>query len=308
MMMKEEGSRVKGIVRALTPMVLAVLITCGCSGPGEGQAGGKDTVFVSIPPLAHLVERIAAGRVDVAVLVKPGASPETYAPTPRVIADLAQAPLFFVVGGLPFEQQLQHKAQDAFPGLTVMDTSVGFKRRPMAAGHDHGDHSHEEILDPHVWLSPAALEIMATRIADALSVYAPAHKEEFQTAKNAFLDELAGAHMRIAARLEPHKGRTFYVFHPAFSYFAQTYGLREVAIEAEGKRPEAKQLETTMEQARADGVRTIFVQPQFDRSGAEAVARGIKASLVELDPLAPDVIANLERTAEALAKALEVGS
>ena len=90
-----------------------------------------------------------------------------------------------------------------------------------------------------------------------------------------------------------YKGRSFFVFHPAYGYFARDTGLNQVAIEFEGKEPTGKGLSETIERARQAEVRSIFVQPQFASASAEAVAKEIGAKVESLDPLAKDVVANL---------------
>ena len=85
----------------------------------------------------------------------------------------------------------------------------------------------------------------------------------------------------------------FIIYHPALTYYARDYGLRQIAIEADGKEPSAKQLTQIIRQAREDGVRRILYQSQFPASAVEVIARDIDAQYVEVDPLREDVIANI---------------
>jgi zinc transport system substrate-binding protein len=121
------------------------------------------------------------------------------------------------------------------------------------------------------------------------------------------LDELNGkieaVNGRIEKMLRPHRGKTFYVYHPSFGYFADAYGLKEEAIQLGGQSRSAKELRALIEEAKADGVKTIFVQPQFSPQSAETVAHEIGAKVVVIDDLANDVLGNLEKTAEAMHKA-----
>jgi zinc transport system substrate-binding protein len=107
--------------------------------------------------------------------------------------------------------------------------------------------------------------------------------------------------------LEPLSGRRLFVFHPSFGYLARRYGLEQVAVEVGGKAPSPRQLSELVEQVQASGSKTIFVQPQFAHRPAEAVAEAAGCDLVELDPLAEDHLANLERMAETIATALGGG-
>jgi len=101
--------------------------------------------------------------------------------------------------------------------------------------------------------------------------------------------------------LAPHKGKTFYVYHGAFAYFADAYGLEQKAIEVSGRNPTPKQLASIAKQAKEDRVDIIFVQPQFDQSSAESLAETIGGTVKELDPLEKDVLANLRAIGDVIA-------
>ncbi len=106
------------------------------------------------------------------------------------------------------------------------------------------------------------------------------------------------SHRRIQKMLEPYRGRSFYVFHPGFGYFADAYGLKQEAVEAGGRSPTPKQLRVLIEQVQADGVKTIFVQPQFAPQSAQVVAEAIGGKVVPINGLGKDVVRNLEDIAE----------
>ena len=90
------------------------------------------------------------------------------------------------------------------------------------------------------------------------------------------------------------------MYHPAFGYFADAYGLIQVPVEIEGKQPTPKQIEQLIGRVRGENVRFIFVSPQFDRKTAEAMAEAIEGSVIAVDPLAEDVLANLQQIASIL--------
>jgi zinc transport system substrate-binding protein len=115
------------------------------------------------------------------------------------------------------------------------------------------------------------------------------------------LDELDET---IRRTLAPVRGRSFLVFHPAWGYLADEYGLKQVAIEIEGKAPADHELTALQQFARDEQVNVVFVQPQISGQAADAVAAAIGGRLEVLDPLAADVAANLRRVAGALAEGL----
>lgn len=167
--------------------------------------------------------------------------------------------------------------------------------------HAAHDHDHEELKDPHVWLSPKLLSQQATRIAGILKEHT-ADEANSAIDKNlaALLVDLKAIDEELKDALAPIKGETFYVYHGAFAYFADAYGLTQKAIETTGRRPSPKQIGQLAEQAKEDGVKLIFVQPQFDQSSAMSLAKTIGGDVAELDPLDKDVLTNLRQIASVI--------
>jgi zinc transport system substrate-binding protein len=95
------------------------------------------------------------------------------------------------------------------------------------------------------------------------------------------------------------------VFHPAYGYFGDAYGLKQIAIQLGGKEPTARQLAKLIQLAKEEGVRVLFVQPQFSKKSAEALAKAIGGAVIPLDDLAPDYLRNLQDMAVKLDSALQ---
>lgn len=294
-------------------------------------------VFVSILPQAYFVERVGGERVRVEVLVGTGQSPHTYAPTPQQVAGLERCDAYFSIG-LPFEERLLAKASSSLPLLNVVDCRAGVELRLMEAvrdhdhamedggsaatatraandshdatdAHDHGSHDHGACvsageMDPHVWLDPKRVMVIAENICGELCRLDPDHGAEYRENLRVFKRELAELDDRIAEVLKPLAGREFFVFHPAYGYFGDSYGLKQVAVEIEGKDPTPRQIASLIAKAKTSGVRVIFAQPQFSDKSAEAIAREIDGVVVPLDPLAKDYIGNLDEMARRLVEAL----
>jgi zinc transport system substrate-binding protein len=280
-------------------LLAAMAAVCAAQGTRESAAAPLP-VFVGIPPLAYLVERVGDGHVAVQVLVPPGRDPHTFQLTPRQMSSLSAAKLFFTVG-MPLEKQLAERIASGPHGPAVVDASKGIKKRPMEADGDETDSAARRGAgdggDPHVWLSPALLKTMAENVAAALEQVDPAHAADYRHNLERLRKDIAATDAAIAATLKPYRGRTFYVFHPAFGYFADAYGLRQVAIEAGGKAPTPKQLRELTGKARAEHAKIIFVQPQFDPRSAQAVAEAIGGTVVPIDDLATDVLENMQQIA-----------
>ncbi|MEW6593366.1 MAG: zinc ABC transporter substrate-binding protein [Thermodesulfobacteriota bacterium] len=288
-------------------LLLATLFCClTFLAATEALADEKLRVFVTIAPQAFLAERLGGEAVEVHTLVGKGQDPHTFEPSPRQAATLGRAHLFFTVG-LPFEKQLVAKAAANNRNIKVSDSTIGITRLMMQEHHHDQDAAHHGHVrgepDPHLWLAPANLTIMTKNMAAALTAALPEHRETVRRSQQALLDELAALDRQLAASLAPHRGKTFYVFHPAFGYFANAYGLTQEAVETGGKSPSPKRLTALVRQAKVDGVKVIFVQPQFDAKAAATVAAGIGGAVVPIDPLAREVTANLSSIAGAIDQA-----
>lgn len=274
------------------------------------SASAAMEVFVSIGPQKWLVESVGKELVQVEVLVKKGQNPHSFEPTPRQVAALSRAKIWFTLN-MEFEQQLVRKVRAVAPGLLIVDMTEHVEKLAMSAqGHEHEEetigHEHgEPVVDPHVWLSPLNLQLMAGTTAETLATADSAHAAAYKNNLTAAQQELAELDQRISRQLKPFKGSSFFVFHPSFGYFAHSYGLVQEPVEIGGKSPGPRQLATLAARAKADGVKVIFVQPQFDPKSAQAVAAAINGEVVPLDALAEDVAASLTIMAAKIEAALQ---
>lgn len=257
-----------------------------------------------------MVRRIGGHHVEVEALIGPGQTPHSFSITPRQMVRLAGARLLLTIG-VDFERGVLPRIQSACPRLEIVDTRAGV---PLRYFHHHAGHAHageaqsttdRGAPDPHVWLDPVRAKTIAVNIWAALAAADAEHADEFARNLAAFQHELEQVDAEIRQKLAPFAGRTIYVYHPAYGYFAERYRLRQVAIEVDGKPPGAQQLGRIIADARRAGVRAVFYEPQINPSGAEAIAGELGARAVPLDALAGDYIANLRRMAAAIANAWE---
>jgi zinc transport system substrate-binding protein len=264
--------------------------------------------FVSILPQKFFVEKIGGDLVDVAVMVEPGASPHTYEPKPKQMVALAKTSVYFAIG-IPFETIWLEKIAATNPNMLVVHTEAGIPKIPMKAYHHEGsprEQGHSGIKDPHVWLSPPLVMILAGNILKALLHLDPAHGSVYEENHKSFMKELVVLDGEIRAALRG-KGKSleFMVFHPSWGYFAQAYGLEQVSIEVEGKEPKPAELQYLIQYARKRDIKVVFVQPQFSWLAAQAIAKSIDGQIVFVDPLAADWATNLRQVASKFKAALE---
>lgn len=289
-------------------MTIIAAIGLAAGAYAQESSAGRLNLFVSILPQAYFVERIAGEYADVSVLVGPGQSPATYEPTPKQLAQLSEADVYFTIG-VPFERHLLDKLSAMFDNLNIVRGQEGIvdQATPESSHHDqpHSEHGHDHgDIDPHTWLDPGYVSQIAKRICDGIIDIDPEHRRDYESNLNSFRADLDSADARIRAQLAPFKGERFYVFHPAFGHFAKAYGLQQVSIEHMGKEPSIRQLAEVIEQAKIDSVKVIVVQEQFSTRQAESIAEEVGAEVVNLDPLSRDYLRNLERIAEVLSEGM----
>ena len=271
-------------------------------------------VFVSVPPQRTFVEQVGGDYVQVRIMVKPEHNPATYDPTPQQITALATTDLY-IRTGVPFEKAWMSRIRAANPHMRVVDARQGIDVRELdrhehtkadprapVEGHGHADEPESE-RDPHVWTSPPLVKHMSLNIRDALAELDPSNGPHYAHNQKTFAAELDALDRDIRKLLKDIPTRRFMVFHPAWGYFADTYGLTQIPIEKAGREPGGRTLAALIEQTRGENVRVIFVQPQFNTRPAERVAHAIGGRVVAIDPLSPNYADNLRRVARVIAEA-----
>jgi zinc transport system substrate-binding protein len=276
-------------------LLLLTVVACTTS------AHDARSIVASIEPVRFLVSEIVGDQTQVKLLLPPDRSPATYELTPHQMTELSQASILFTIG-VPFENSLVAKLDNMTTDARLVDCTDGITLLPIS-GHEGHDHDHG-MLDPHVWLSPILAKQIAQTIADELVALYPDHAEKYARNLASLQLRLDSVDTEIRAILSEYDGRSFYIYHPSFGYFAREYGLIQKPVEVEGKEPSARQLAQLIDRMKADPVTVLFVQPQFASPAVERLADELDATVVEIDPMAVDYLDNLITVANRIAAAL----
>lgn len=286
-----------------TIICAALLLLAGCGANDRGD--GTRRLAVSIEPLRGLLEPLAAGRFEVTTVMDRGGDPESFEPSmsSRMAVDRAEA--LFVAGGLPFEQTLA----DAFKGDEVV--RMADVVAPVYGTHDNCGHAHHHghghdhdhgLPDPHVWTSISSSRAMAAAMAAKLAELDPEGAPVYAARLDSLDRSLAAADSTAAAILAAAPSRAFMLWHPSLSYLARDYGLQQVALGAEGKDFSAAGLTRAIDKARESGARVFLVQRGLDPRQAQSVAAGAGVRTAEIDPMAPDIAAEIIDIANEIAR------
>jgi zinc transport system substrate-binding protein len=304
-------------------ILCALLGSCGAGG----TKSENNTLVVSIEPLRYIVGGIVGDGFEISVMVPPGASPETWEPAPLQMRAAESAQLVFSTGLIGFETAMLARLprQERY-----VDLSDGIELIYTAEDHDHDHESESEHgpgpakiggdghrhggVDPHIWMAPRQLARMArtaydhiheiwpdsvsytvnyAALANRLETLDSLVSNRFEVALSGRRDGSASGREDSSARDDAGPGRAFMIFHPALTYYARDYGLRQIALESDGKEPSARQLAEIVATARAQGVTKVLYQNEFPRRTVEVVAAEIGAQPVEIDVVGYDVVDNI---------------
>ncbi len=281
--------------KSTSTLFVAMLSLLPLISAASEPAPGKISVMVSILPQVWFVEEIGADDVMVEALVGPGHSPTTFEPTTKQMVRLQAASAFFSAG-VPFERGL-------LPRIAAnADAPPVFGVRPPSGSHHGHDHSHG--MDPHTWLDPIQAMAMADTIGRVLARLAPDKADLFLSRTADLKTRLKTLHDEIDTIMQPVRGQTFYVFHPAYGHFAKAFGLHQVAVESDGHEPGPRQLAKIIDEIIKNQARFIVVQPQFSKKSSLAIANATGTEILVLDPLARQYDVNLRLLASTLASTL----
>ena len=161
-----------------------------------------------------------------------------------------------------------------------------------------------EMHDPHVWLDPMNLVVMTDNTVAELSEVDPDNAAFYRANGEALKAEIKKVNDEVAAQLKDVEGKSFVVHHPAFGYFADRFGLKQVPLEIEGKEPGAVDMAKVVDFIKKNNAKAVFMQAQIPDSVIKSVAEETKVRVITLDPLKENVLENIRETASEIKGAL----
>ena len=243
-------------------------------------------VIVSIAPQKYFVSKIKGDDKDISIMIPKGASPATYSPKPTQLKELNGADIYFTIG-VPFEKNWLDRFRSINKNLLFVDTTKGIKKVDS---------------DPHVWLDPNLVKIIAKNIKEAFVKKDPQNSTIYEKNYQNFLDELNKLDESIKKITANIKQKNFIVYHPSFGYFARAYGLHQIALEHEGKKPSLKYEMSIIDFAKKNGIKTIFISPEFSQKEAKFIANRVNAKVKVIDHLSENWKSNLIKMAKSFEK------
>jgi len=259
-----------------------------------GSAHAEVKVLTSIKPLQLIAAAVQDGVAIPEVLLPPGASPHNYALRPSDVRKVQSVDLLYWIG--PDMEGFLPRVLNGrtLPSVAVQDLP-GLKLRRFAEdSHSHAeeadehDHDHRPgSLDAHLWLSPVNARVIAAKMAADLGAVDPANAARYQNNVKAFDERLDALDLRLKARLAGIAGKPYFVFHEAFDYFEDAYGLKHTGVfsVAAEVQPGAQHVAAMRTRLQEVGKTCVFSEPPLRPRLAETLVAGLPVKLAELDAL-----------------------
>ncbi|MPM46806.1 Manganese-binding lipoprotein MntA [bioreactor metagenome] len=290
----------KKIIRIMTAglLVCGLALLGGCStkeaeNPSEQPA--KLIAAVTIVPEETFVKAVCGELAEVVTLVPPGSNPENYEPTPAQMEKFSKASVYFTVGVPTEEANILPNAGGVKIVSLQDDVAAAYPDRTFEEGE----------RDPHIWLSPKRAKVMVESIEREMCALDAANADSYHANAKAYLAQLDELDQTIKDSLADVTNKKFVVYHPAFGYFADDYGLTMVALEEEGKEATPQHLQDVIDFAKSENIKVIFYQAEIDSSQSAAFAEELGGKTMELSPLAADYIENLKAMAALMAEVMQ---
>ena len=279
-------------------LIYILILLTGYACGNTTQKNEKPILTVTLEPLRYFTEAIAGNQFQVVSMVPKGSSPESYDPTPQQLVNLSRSQAYLRIGYIGFEQAWMKKLEENNPDMKVFDTSKGVDLI-RGEGHWHGDHFHEGGVEPHIWNSTQNAAVIADNIYTALCELDVTHQGDYKQRLDSLKQIIRQTDVNIRTLLE-NADSTFLIYHPALSYFARDYGLKQISIEEGGKEPSPAQLKALIDTCRKENAHTIFVQQEFDQRNAQLIADELGVKVVSINPLSYDWSEEMLRVVRAL--------
>jgi len=259
-----------------------------------GSAQAEVKVLTSIKPLQLIAAAVQDGVAIPEVLLPPGASPHNYALRPSDVRKVQSVDLLYWIG--PDMEGFLPRVLNGrtLPSVAVQDLPGMKLRRFAEDSHSHAeeadehDHDHRPgTLDAHLWLSPVNARVIADKMAADLSTADPANAERYQSNAKAFDERLDALDQRLKKRLASVEGKPYFVFHEAFDYFEEAYGLKHAGVfsVATEVQPGAQHVAAMRKRLQEVGKTCVFSEPPLRPRLAETLVAGLPVKLAELDAL-----------------------
>lgn len=272
--------------------LLFVVFITGFSTITAAEANVR--VLTSIKPLQLIAAAVQDGIAVPEVLLPPGASPHNYALRPSDVRRVQEADLLYWIGP-DMETFLPRVLSGRSKASVPVESLPGMHLRHFTASAEHHDddedeHDHDHrpgSVDAHLWLSSVNARVIAAKMAADLSQADPANAARYESNVKAFSARLDALDAKIKQRVAGISGKQYFVFHEAFDYFEEAYGLKHAGVFAVSSevQPGAQHVAAMRARLTEFGKTCVFSEPPLRPRLADTLSAGLPVKLAELDGL-----------------------
>ncbi len=263
----------------ITGALLLFLFTLACEAE-------ELLILCTLPAQMESIQRVGGDFVKVRSIVPSGASPESYSPSAREITSFAKGRFLFLIG-VPMETPLVPRLKKAFPSLQQVDTSKAMQLRPD---------------DPHCWLDGNNMIAHTKLVCKILEEQYPEQRAEFRKNAEEYIAELQALLDWLEKRLSPFRGESIVVWHPAFGYLLEPLGIRQIAVEEEGKTPGARHLVDLRKETAGLACRALLAPPQANPRQVKSACKALQLKEVKTEVIPEKYLSGMKELVITIAK------
>lgn len=295
--------------RSLLLLTSIIFLLVGCSSKSTND--NQINIAVSIGPEEAFVNAVLGDKGTVTTVIPSGFSPANYQPSPKELEHISDADLYFSIGVAAENNILPKIISNDTKVISLKDSSENEYPILYLDNHSHKDDEPSEneknetnqVIDPHLWMSPKRVIVMVNTIKEALSDIDPDNKDYYLDNAENYLASLEELDTYIKEAVKNSALKNFIIYHPSLGYFADDYGLTMMVIEEDGKSATIETMTRVIDFAQEHDIKVIFYQQEFDSKQATVIADEINGKVISLDILSKEYITNYKKIVDTFVSA-----
>lgn len=247
------------------------------------------SVVASTPDLAAIAQEIGGEHLAVESLCQPNQDPHSFEILPKHVIAVRHADLYLRVGaGLDYwsDELLSASGNNR---LIVVDCSRGITliRDVESENHGHGHDSHV-TGNPHYWLGPTNVPLIAANIVSGLQQADPAHSQNYAQSLAQFTARFDSALIEWVAAMANCRGMRIVTYHRSWDYFARDFGMEIIGtVEPHpGAEPSPESLALLEKAILKDHAHLLLLEPFESDRLARLLARDTGIVIIAVSPSA----------------------